>query len=169
MKRPVSEYFSNNADYERIGRRFVHFMIRMNKFVTEFGLDKKVVVLGRPLKQALVDYFVDIERVKTFHKITNINVAKIYAYTAYWLLKRKPIQVIQPFNGCEYVNELFVTAFLASSFSAQKGINNVQKNKNPVFQEFHDLIFYNLKYRTISQQSLELMLEAFFCGYDFSI
>jgi hypothetical protein len=73
-----------------------------------------------------------------------------------------------PFPGSEFINELFVTAFLISNMLAEKGINSEMCTRNKTFQTFQELLYYNLKYRPITQQSLELMIEAFFCSYNFT-
>jgi hypothetical protein len=116
------------------------------------------------LKRAVFDYYVDIARIKDFHKIPRVNTEKIYGYTAFWLLKRKPLQVTIPFPGSDFVNELFVTSFLAANILAEKGIGT--GTKNDTFKNFQRLLCYSLKYRHVSQQSLELMVEAFFAGFD---
>jgi hypothetical protein len=53
-----------------------------------------------------------------------------------------------------------------SVISAEKGVTKLWEN-NTTMKTFQSLLFYNLKYRQVSQQSLELMIEAFFCGCDF--
>ena len=40
-----------------------------------------------------------------------------------------------------------------------------KSESNPRLRNFLDLLYYNLKYRHYTQQSLELMIESFFCGY----
>ena len=51
--------------------------------------------------------------------------------------------------------------------AAEKGIDNEKKDKCSSYKKFIDLLFYNLKYRPVTQQSLELMITAFFSGFDF--
>ena len=104
---------------------------------------------------------------KEFHNIKDTNKEKLYAYTAYWLLRRKPIQVKNHFTGCEFINEWFVTVYTMSQVPAARRIDSGKNSENPTYNDFYKLLFYNMKYRPISQQSLELMIEAFFCGYDF--
>ncbi len=66
------------------------------------------------LNQAVIDYFADIDRLKNFHKIDKINYLKVHAYSAYWLLRRKPIQIIQEDEDTElaFMNENFVASYL---------------------------------------------------------
>jgi len=169
MKTPVLEYLKKyGIDSDRIANRYVHILKMFHAFIDNLSLGDNVIISGRLLKKTVVDYFTDIVRIKEFHNIKNTNNEKIYAYTAYWLLKRKPLQVIKPFKGCEFINELFITFFLLSLSCKTRNIDNDQKKENLTLENFQSLLLYNLKYRQISQQSLELMISAFFCGYNFS-
>jgi hypothetical protein len=166
----VSDYLSRHGiDNERIAGRYVSILEMMNTFIVTKKIGQNVIVDQELLKTAVCDYFVDIARVKDFHDITKVNVEKIYGYMAYWLLKRKPLQVKLPFIEGEdiFINELFVTGFIISSMGVEKNISYAQYVQNATFENFKSLLYYNLKYRLVTQQSLELMIEAFFCGYDF--
>lgn len=164
----VSEYlYRHGIDNERIASRYVSILRMINTFLNTENIDDKAIVDLDLLKTAVCDYFVDIARVKDFHDIEKVNTEKIYGYMAYWLLKRKPIQVKLPFSESEFVNELFVTGYLISNMFTEKKIHHSQCAQNTAFNEFRSLIYYNLKYRFVTQQSLELMIEAFFCGCSF--
>jgi len=153
---------------EIIIHKFAIFLRALHNFIDRNKLNKKVEVNRYILAQLVVDYYVDSVRVKEFHKIKNTNTEKTYAYSAYWLNRRKPIQIIKNFKGCEFVNEVFVTTYLISNIASEKGYDNAAMDKNPMFKQFQTLLFYNLKYRITTQQSIELMIEAFFFGCDFS-
>jgi hypothetical protein len=159
--------------WERIFSRFTQIILMMDEFIKnrEFngkdGKDVKVVIDHRNLKMAIIDYFVDIVRIKGFHGIDRVKKQKIYAYTAYWLLRRKPLQVVDNFKDCEFINEIFITYYIMSLSSAAKGISSGEMKKNPSYKDFQDFLFYYLTYRPVTQQSLELMIEAYYCGYDF--
>jgi len=166
-KKSFTEYCTEHKiEVSRVGRRLVHTMKCINTYISYMGIIDSVKVNGRMVKQSIVDYFVDVARIKELHDITKTNKQKVYSYTAYWLLKRKPIQVVNNFEDCEYINELFVTAFLTSLMTNAKRIDKKKRLGHPSCKTFQDLLFYNLKYRPISPQSLELMIEAFFCGCD---
>jgi len=168
MKTPILKYLENySINIDRIANRYVYLLMMFHTFIEKYGLGDSVIVNGRMLKKTVVDYFTDIVRMKEFHDIKNTNNEKIYAYEAYWLLRRKPLQVVKPFTGCEFVNELFITFFLISLSCKTKNIDDDKKKKNATLENFQSLLFYNLKYRLVTQQSLELMIEALFCGYDF--
>jgi hypothetical protein len=158
------KYGINNGD---IVSRYLSLLRRLEDFITVKKITQCVIVDRELFKTAIYDYFVDIARVKEFQDIKRANPEKIFGYTAYWLLKRKPIQVTKPFPGSKFVNEQFVTAFLITSILAEKNISGTKCTQNATFNKFQSLLFYHLKYRSITQQTLELMVEAFFCGYDF--
>jgi hypothetical protein len=155
------------ADHEKLSYRFIQILRMLDAFINGKKLVNCVQVDYEILKKALHDYFVDVERIKKFHPINKINVQKIYGYTAYWLNMRKPIQVIKPFKNHEFINERFITGYLVSNIISEQKIKADNITTNKAFQDFQGLLFYNLKYRPISQQSLELMIEAFFCGNSF--
>jgi hypothetical protein len=158
---------TQGIDNGRIARRFRKVLEAVHRFINAKNIAQNVRVDTKTLKTAIYDYFVDIARVKEFHNLERINVEKIYSYMAYWLLRRKPIQVTVDFPGSEFINELFVTGYLVTLILTEKSIDSNIWNRNPSFQKFQSLLFYNLKYRPFSQQSLELMIEACFCGCDF--
>jgi hypothetical protein len=163
-----TEFFRNRGiDDSDIVSRYLSLLRRLEEFITVKGIVQCVIIDQALFKTAIYDYFVDIARVKDFQQIPRANPEKIYSYTAYWLLKRKPIQVTRQFPGSRFINELFVTSFLITSILAEKNLTGTQCTQNTTFDKFQTLLFYHLKYRSITQQSLELMVEAFFCGYGF--
>jgi hypothetical protein len=169
MKVPAQEYLSSiGVDLKRAAKRYTYIFFKMNLFIEQYAFNEKVTVNCRMLAEAIHDYYVDTVRAKKFHGMEYTNAEKVYAYLAYWLLRRKPLQAIKEFNGCEFINELFITLALSSSIASEKNIPKDKKENNPTFKKFQDLLFYNLKYRPVSQQSLELMIEAFFSGCDFA-
>ena len=94
MKLSLKDYFSQfGIELNRVANRFVLISMMINGFLQKYGFDTKATINARALKRAIVDYFIDIVRIKKIH---------------------------------------------------------------------------NIKYRPISQQSLELMIEAFLAGYDFT-
>jgi len=168
VEESVIEYLKrSNITSKRLAHRYVIILETMHIFIKNHKLDGFVRINGRALKEAIIDYFVDTVRIKEFHSIKNTNKEKIYSYTAYWLLKRKPIQIVNYFKGSEFVNEYFVSTYLISAICATKHINNSEKKRNPTFRKFQELLYYNIRYRLVTQQSLELMIEGFFLGCDF--
>jgi len=169
MPENIDKYLSDaNFDNDRIAQRFRKTLKAIYDFLNVKGVARSVVIDYSLLKTATLDYFVDIARIEDYHDIDKINFAKIYGYMAYWLLKRKPLLVKTPFQGSEFVNELFVATFLISNMLSEKHLRKEDCSRNAKFNEFQSLLFYNLKYRPVYQQSLELMIEAFFCACDFT-
>ena len=164
----VSDYLSDHdITNNQIASRYASILEIMDVFIITEGIGQNVVVDRELLKTTVCDYFVDIARVKDFHGIKKVNTEKIYGHMAFWLLKRKPIQVKLPFPESAFINEKFIAGFLISSMLAEKNISYAQCAQNAAFIQFQSLLYYNLKYRLVTQQSLELMIEAFFCGCNF--
>ena len=157
----------HGIDHGRIVSRYIQILRMIHAFINSKGIAQITTIDTTMLKTAIYDYFVDIARIKEFHPITRTNHQKIYSYEAYWILKRKPIQVKTVFSGSEFINELFIAAFILALMFNEKKIETGKRKQHNTLEDFQSLLIYNLKYRLITQQSLELMIEAFFCGYDF--
>jgi len=169
MRRSIPDFCDKEGiNLSDVTGTYVNLLTMIHFFIEKGNLQDKVVVNGRALKECVVDYYVDISRIKSFHPIDEPSIEKDDAYKAYWLLRRKALQVIQPFDNCEFINELFVSTFLLGLISRQRNIDDAKKRKNPTWSNFKKLLYRSLMFRTVTAQSLELMLEAFFCGCDFS-
>ena len=156
----LNEFVNKSQKFEE---RFVSLLTDMNAYIKVAGFENKVVVNELVLGYALVDYFEDVRRLKVFHNVAHINSIKIIAYTAYWLLRRKPIQVIGHEKELIDVNERFVLAYILDSLSSdEKG--NILMRDNVGINSFKETLLYFLKYRYTSATSLELMIMAFFSG-----
>jgi hypothetical protein len=167
----AEEFFKKaGGDLRDVARGYVYFLEMMDDFIKNRHMEKDIGINRHALKEAVLDYYVDTLRIKEFHNIDNPSEEKKYAYEAYWLLKRKALQVIELVDEkkkCEFVNEFFVASYLLMAISRVKDIDDEEKKKNKSWKKFEDLLYYHLKYRHLSQQSLELMIKAFFCGCDF--
>ena len=96
---------------EKIEKRYEILQEYLSAFIKRHKYEDKVNIAESVLNQAVVDYFADIHRLKNFHHIEAINYLKIHAYTAYWILRRKPLQIIadDPKDvELAFVNERFV-------------------------------------------------------------
>lgn len=165
-KIPLLAYLKKNGyGLERLIKRHVHILKKLHVFREKRNLNDLVIINRNNLMRAIVDYFIDTIRIKEFHPIPTTNSQKYIAYMVYWLLKRKPLQAVKEFDGCDSVNEYFITAFIMSEILNEKRIGEYKK-KDPSYESFYYMLFYNLKYRIITQQSLELMIESFYCGCD---
>ena len=132
------------------------------------GLEEKLRIDEERFQNMILDYFTDVARIKDFQNIQKINVNKIYSYELYWFLRRRPIQIMEPVADNFDINEKTAIGVFLPRILVEAGIQYTKKNQNEAFRTrlntFINLLFYNLKYRTYTPQSLELMIEAFLCG-----
>lgn len=153
--------FVNKDD--KFKKRYTALLTDMQIYIERSNYQDKVVVNEMILGYALLDYFEDIRRLKVFHNIEHINSIKIIAYTAYWLLRRKPMQVLSVEKELIYVNEKFVLAYILDSLSSA-GKEHIILRDNVGLQSFKESLLYFLKYRYTSATSLEMMIMSFFAG-----
>lgn len=150
---------------------FVHNIL--DEYIKQNELEGRVIVSLNMIEHIVVDYFVDIDRLKELTKIIKTNEVKIYSYLSYWMLRHKPIQVV---NGdgqddLVFVNEDCVTAFLTSFLFKDPENVSLIEDRKPQVDEFVNTLRYHLIYRGYSAQNIELMLLAFIAGrgYQYSV
>jgi hypothetical protein len=157
---------------DRIQERFESLWEEAVKIIEGWKLDTKVVIDEESFQMAIIDYFSDVVRIKDFHSIKKTNVDKIYGYQMYWLLRRKPIQIVVPTKDNFDINEKVIIGIFFPKILAEAKIPYGKDTKNKKLKDrlsfFVNLLFYNLKYRVYTPQSLELMIEAFLCGHSIS-
>lgn len=164
----TSEKIYEQKDYEYLIKIFKKEVIedrrnylekRVYKFIEKMGFEDCVMVNQVLVDMTVIDYFADIARIKGFQEIERVNKNKITAYTAYWWLRRKPIQVIVTpevyDDELTFVNEKFVTSLLLKDFFDAE-IQDIENSKE--YKGYMELLFYYMKYRPLSPQALELML-----------
>lgn len=151
----------------KIKERYENTLTQIQDVLEALGLIDKVTVSTKLLGQAILDYFEDINRLKEFEGIEKANVDKIYGYQTFWLLRNKPIQIIDKDIEYKYlhINEKVFSMILISKMLAEAGVD--YDDVNPRLLSFMKLVYYNFKYRIYTQQSLELIASAFFCGCAF--
>ena len=145
----------------------------LEDYINIKGLVNKVIISEPLLCNLVVDYFVDIFRLKDFQDIELVNDQKIYAYTAYWMLRRKPLQLIEPdsVNDLGFVNEEMVASYLYSYLYLEpKGVSIVS-SKTDDFNEFENNLLYTFMYRDYSPKMIESLIYAFKAGraYQYSV
>lgn len=134
----------------------------INVFIEASGLEDEVYLNSLSLGYALIDYFEDIRRLKSFHGVEHINCIKIVSYTSYWILKRKPIQLKEKAGKLSiYINERFVVAYILDFLSNDEHILHRELSGLKTFSES---LLYHLKYRAISANTIEQIITAFFAG-----
>ena len=67
----------------------------MLDFLEINNLKEVAYIHNMALTHAIMDYFSDIQRLKDYQRIEHVNEIKIKAYETFWLLKRKPLQLIK--------------------------------------------------------------------------
>lgn len=141
--------------------------IRQNKY------EDRIIICQSIIEHIVIDYFVDIDRLKDFQEIEFVNETKIYAYLSYWILRHKPLQI----TTCDdqddqvFVNEECVADFLCSFLFTQPDNVPFISEQKPRIDEFVKTLRYYFAYRGYSAQNIELMLLAFNAGrgYQYSV
>lgn len=80
---------------QKVEQRYTTLYEYIEAFIERSNYMNQVNIADSVLNQAVIDYFEDIRRLKEFHLIETVNSLKIHAYTAYWILRRKPLQIIK--------------------------------------------------------------------------
>ena len=75
-------------------KRFRNLLVQMQDVLEALGILDKVTINTELLGQAVLNYFEDVDRLKSFEGIERTNEDKIYGYETFWLLRDKPIQII---------------------------------------------------------------------------
>lgn len=145
----------------------------LEDYINIKGLVNKVIISEPLLCNLIIDYFVDIFRLKDFQDIELVNDPKIYAYTAYWMLRRKPLQLIEPdsANDLGFVNEEMVASYLYSYLYLEPKSVSIVSSKTDDFNEFENNLLYTFMYRDYSPKMIESLIYAFKAGraYQYSV
>ena len=161
-------YLVKEFGEEKIKERFQTIYEYLQSFIKQNNLTDKVYVCVELLEHMLVDYFVDIYRLKKFHHISKVNNNKIHAYTAYWLVKDSVLQIIPSSNEEQKltaVNEWMAVSYLMSYLFGEEGTEIVITSKShAALEEFKDNLLYSLRYRQCTPNMLETILIAFSAG-----
>ncbi len=142
-----------------------HLEQRAKEFIKNKGYLDCVILNHSMLNIMVIDYFADIDRLKEFHGIEHANKNKITAYTVYWWLRRRPLQVIvDKENTIENAEENEKFVYINEEFAASlimKDIFNIDKEvikNSKICKKYIEHIFYYMKYRMIDAQAIEWLL-----------
>lgn len=170
----IQEIYESYRDItEKVGidvikKRFMDLNQAYVDFINRENIADKVTINSFMLIHAIMDYFTDITRLKDFHKIDFTNSYKTMAYEISWLLRRKPIQVLEDQQEeLVYVNEKFILSYAINFITTTKEsirYQDLSEIKRQCFNGFIESFYYHLKYRNCSAQSLELALLSFEAG-----
>ncbi|MGF0032221.1 hypothetical protein ACQRBN_04555 [Bariatricus sp. SGI.154] len=162
-------YLLEEFEERKIKDRFRYLYEYLCAFIEENNLETKVYISIELLEQVVVDYFVDMYRLKKFHHIEISNNNKIHAFTAYWLANEKVLQIMPSDDGVDKrltaVNAWMVTSYLVSYLFGENGKSIAINEKNfKVITEFKENLQYSLRYRQYTPYTLETILIAFSAG-----
>ena len=151
----LNESFTNEYIYN--AGLLVHSLAE--KFYEENGLEGKVYFNDDIFGNCLVDILVDIARLKHFHDIDLVNYIKLISYTASWIIKRKPFQLLED-AGEEYIyiNEKFALSLLLQAVGFFDSNMKIREGEVCKLTKNVSEMFYHLKYRNTNPQTLELLL-----------
>ena len=138
------QYIVEKFGQEKVQSRTKWLYDLLCDYITENNLTDQVNISRSVLKHVLVDYFVDIDRLKDFSEIPKANDSKIYAYSCFWLLRHKPLQINQQSDAqsLAFVNEDFVAHLLRSYlFSAPDNIPVMNNQKEDVDNFVRTLLY----------------------------
>ena len=134
-------------------------------------LQDRVYVNQDLLHEVVLNYFVDIKRVKDFHGLEKANAIKVSAYLTYWFLRGKPIQIKEDIQEKSdillWINELVAFPVLIGMCFNRNDRQLEKSEEMRPYTELMDLATYNFIYRPISPQANELLLTAYkvYCPY----
>ena len=167
------EYILDKFGEEKLLSRYTWLYDLMENFLRIKNYEDNVIISSDILNHVVIDYFVDIDRLKLFQNIEKTHESKIYAYSAYWLLRHKPMQVVVADQGEKYafVNEEFVSDLIRSYLFSDPDNIPVLNNKKDVVDNFVGTLLYYFKYREYSAKNIEIMLLSFEAGrgYQYSV
>lgn len=167
------QYLIDKFGKEKIASRFDFVNSILEEYIKQNKYESRVAVSQNIVEHIVIDYFVDIDRLKEFQEIEFVNEIKIYSYLSYWMLRRKPLQIIalDEQDDLVFVNEECVADFLCSFLFTQPDNVPFIAEQKPQIDEFTKTLRYHLVYRGYSAQNIELMLLAFKAGrgYQYSV
>lgn len=161
-------YLVTEFGEEKIEERFKAIYEYLQTFIEQNCLQDQVYVCVELLEHMLVDYFVDIYRLKKFHHIKKVNDNKIHAYTAYWLVRDSVLQLVQSGKveqKLTAVNEWMAVSYLMSYLFGKDGTEIViDSKKHMALEDFKHNLLYSLRYRQYTPNMIETILIAFSAG-----
>ena len=166
------KYLVEKFGEEKIKSRYNWLNDLLDVYIKKRNYDNKVIVSQDVLKHIIVDYFVDIDRLKVFQEIELVHSSKIYAYLSYWILRHKPIQLLNEdgLGDIAFINEDFVCAFLRSYLFSELEGTVLLESKREAVDNFVETLFYYFQYRDYSAKTIELIILSFQagCAYQYS-
>lgn len=161
----------NEIGTEKIRERYEFLLQEMTDFIKRVGNDSFVQVNEKLLLHCVLEYFEDISKVKGAHQIEHVNSIKAYAYMSYWILQRRPIQVINHDEMSEnevFLNEKFVLSFIIGFLLGDNKTKPLIGDNLKKYNAYVNTFYYYLKFRQVTAQSLEMIMLSFETGKIFN-
>lgn len=167
------KYLVQRFGGEEISSKYEWLYNLMNDYISARGYQDKILISHDILSHVIVDYFVDVDRLKEFQEIENLHPSKIYAYIGFWLLRHKPMQVLAAEEAEElaFVNEEFVCCLVRSYLFSEPENVPILDNQYETVDNFVSTLLYYFQYREYSAKNIEIMILAFQAGrgYQYSV
>lgn len=147
---------------EVIQSRYAVFYEEIEEFAKSLGIREKIQISESLLSHAVLDYFTDISRLKHFHQAKHINSLKVISYETYWLLRRKPIQILvedETSDAMAFLNEKFVFSRIAKYLMGDGKRVILSPETKKGFLNYLDSLFYYLKYRNYDAEMLDKLCD----------
>lgn len=166
-------YLFKKFGKEKIASRFAYVNNVLDIFIKQRKYEGRVVVSQNLVEHIVIDYFVDIDRLKEFQGIELVSEVKIYAYLSYWIIRHKPLQIVASDGQDDlvFINEELASDFLTSFLLDKPACIPILEESQQDIDEFKKTLEYHLAYRNYTAQNIELMLLAFQAGrqYQYSV
>lgn len=164
----IVEYFKE----EKIRSRYAWVYDLMQKYIETEKLQECVHISEDILNHVIIDYFVDIYRLKEFQDIETTHDSKIYAYLIFWIIRHKPLQIAsEDMEKYAFINERFSAELLQSYIFKNPENVPILNTSKDTMSNFVETLFYYFKYREYSAKSIEMIILAFEAGraYQFCV
>lgn len=154
---------------EKIKSRYDCLFELLTTYLKRKRLEERICIVPAILDHVVVDYFVDIYRLKDFQGMDLVNDTKIMAYTSFWLLRHKPLQILDVENADDlvYVNEDAVGEILRTQLFKDPADTVLLPGRAEKIDDFVRTMKYFFQYRLYTAQNIELMIMAFNAGRDY--
>jgi hypothetical protein len=133
-------------------------------FLNSRGLNVEVNINSTQLDATVLDAFADLDRLREFHGIDNVNDIKSTAYLLFWVLRNKPLQInANCAKSVACINEDFAAGYFMQACLSwrQPPFEDMPSETQAAIKTYTDHLYYFFRYRVFTQQTLEAMLDSF--------
>ena len=158
--------FVEGENKQKFQSRLKELIDTANCFIRDAGYSQYVECNERIMLNVVLDYLADIYRLKDFHGIEFVRIEKIIAYTAAWIVRRKPLQFVTYTDEEKdiFVNERFAAYLMINECLFDDDKKYIPARYEKKLEEYYNLLLYYFKYRECNPQVIELAIEYFKMG-----